>query len=197
MDAFWSGTDLSTIDEFNEGDFSFALVVNLKEEYKFRVSVWKPFAMHKDVELDIIGAEKRFPKKLVDEVMELCNKPEVKSYKGIGGQRTLWHMHGMRNKKDDPIDIDSLINEPEAADYTQAYQLMTKLIDGACAGTVKYAQYSQEINEFNNRATEQDTGVLIGKLTQKDWEESILTTTPANHIIDTDDSFGYHSRWGI
>ena len=29
MAAFWSGTDLTAIDEFNEGDFSFALVVNL------------------------------------------------------------------------------------------------------------------------------------------------------------------------
>ena len=30
MQAFWSGTDLATIDEFQDGDFSFALVVNLK-----------------------------------------------------------------------------------------------------------------------------------------------------------------------
>ena len=35
MSAFWSGTDITAIDECNEGDFSFALVVNLKGEYKF------------------------------------------------------------------------------------------------------------------------------------------------------------------
>jgi len=53
MAAFWSGTDLKAIDEFDEGDFSFALVVNLKEEYKFRVSVWKPFEVHEDQTLEI------------------------------------------------------------------------------------------------------------------------------------------------
>ena len=33
MGAFWSGTDLSTIEEYSDGDIGFALVVNLKEEY--------------------------------------------------------------------------------------------------------------------------------------------------------------------
>ena len=55
MSAFWSGTDTNTIDEFSDGDFSFALVVNLKEEYKFRVSVWKPIEVHEDVDLDTLG----------------------------------------------------------------------------------------------------------------------------------------------
>jgi len=73
MGAFWSGTDLTAIEEFNEGDFSFALVINLKEEYKMRVSVWKPVEMHKDVDLNIIGAEKTVPKKILDEVKENCS----------------------------------------------------------------------------------------------------------------------------
>ena len=32
MSAFWSGTDLTAIDEYSDGDFSFALVINLKQE---------------------------------------------------------------------------------------------------------------------------------------------------------------------
>ena len=50
MKAFWSATDLKAIDEYKDGDFSFSLVVNLDQEYKFRVSIWKPFEMHEDVE---------------------------------------------------------------------------------------------------------------------------------------------------
>ena len=63
MDAFWSGTDLTAIKEYSDGDFSFALVVNLKEEYKFRVSVWKPLEVHEDVDLTIITKEKKIPQK--------------------------------------------------------------------------------------------------------------------------------------
>ena len=33
MSAFWSGTDINAINEFSDGDLSFALVVNLKGEY--------------------------------------------------------------------------------------------------------------------------------------------------------------------
>ena len=200
MDAFWSGTDLSTIDEFSDGDFSFALVVNLKEEYEFRVSLWKPFELHKDVELNIITKEKKFPNKLVEEVNLLCNKPEpIKyTYNKQTNQTGLWDRFSKRRPFDKVIDVDSLLtDEPEAADYTAAYSLMNGLIDGACDGTVKYSEYCAALKEFNDRATEQQTGIMIGKMSKKDWEEAVLTTTPANHIIDTDDSFGYHSRWGI
>jgi len=73
MAAFWSGTDKTAIDEFNDGDFSFALVVNLKGEYKFRVSVWSPVEVHEDVDLEVIRP-KRCNKKMRKEVEELCSK---------------------------------------------------------------------------------------------------------------------------
>ena len=76
MKAFWSATDLKAIEEYNDGDFSFSLVVNLRQEYKFRVSLWKPFEMHEDVELTIINSKvNKVPKKIVDEVAKLCTKP--------------------------------------------------------------------------------------------------------------------------
>ena len=72
MSAFWSGTDISSIEEYGEGesDLSFALVVNLKEEYKCRVSVWKPVEIHQDVELNIISNEANveIPLEIVTEV---------------------------------------------------------------------------------------------------------------------------------
>ena len=73
MSAFWSSTDLTAIDEFKDGDFSFALVVNLKGEYKFRVSVWSPVEAHQDVDLEVIRP-KRCSKKMKEEVEELCSK---------------------------------------------------------------------------------------------------------------------------
>ena len=75
MAAFWSSTDLKAIDEFNEGDISFALVVNLKEEYKFRVSIWKPIEVHQDVEIEILGQPvAKIPKAIENEVNKHCTK---------------------------------------------------------------------------------------------------------------------------
>ena len=48
MGVFWSSTDIKGINEYSDGDLSFALVVNLKRENKFRASMWKPVVMHED-----------------------------------------------------------------------------------------------------------------------------------------------------
>ena len=84
MDAFWSGTDLSSIDEYGEGesDVSFALVVNLKEEYKCRISVWKPVEVHQDIELNIIDdtPEIEIPLEIVTEVKAKCRTRSLSSY---------------------------------------------------------------------------------------------------------------------
>ena len=83
MGAFWSGTDLSSIDEYGEGesDLSFALVVNLKEEYKCRISVWKPLEVHQDVELEIVGEKDvEIPLEIVTEVKAKCRVRSLSSY---------------------------------------------------------------------------------------------------------------------
>ena len=76
MSAFWSGTDTSTIDEYKDGDLSFALVVNVKGDYKCRVSLWKPFVVHQDVELNIINdiSGYKIPRKIETEVVEACTQ---------------------------------------------------------------------------------------------------------------------------
>ena len=76
MGAFWSGTDLKAIDEFKDGDLSFALVVNLKREYVMRVSIWQPVEMHKDVTLEIVDTE--IAEEITKEVEELCEKESAK-----------------------------------------------------------------------------------------------------------------------
>ena len=99
MGAFWSGTDTSTIDEYSDGDFSFALVVNLKEEYKFRVSVWQPIETHEDVEITILNNERKVSKSIIKEVNKLCSKESYARSKGIVkssnykhlGQTSLWN----------------------------------------------------------------------------------------------------------
>ena len=90
MGAFWSGTDLNAIEEMADGKYSFSLVVNLKNEYKFRVSVWEPIEVHQDIEInkvyDMINVDK--------EVKATCSKPEYakpKSTYGINNQLSMYH----------------------------------------------------------------------------------------------------------
>ena len=121
MGAFWSGTDLATIDEFNKGDMSMSLVVNLKEEYKFRVNVWHPIEVYKDVEINIEGRdERKVPKSITREVKALCeeDKPIMSaasySYRNgwgkYNGQTSLFKV-----KKDEVIDIDNVVKSKDEA----------------------------------------------------------------------------------
>ncbi len=75
MGAFWSGTDLNAIQQSKHSDVSFSLVVNLKEEYLFRVSIWEPLEVHVDVEISIEGKDD-IPKYIINDVESLCSKPE-------------------------------------------------------------------------------------------------------------------------
>ena len=88
MDAFWSGTDLSSIDEYGEGesDLSFALVVNLKQEYKCRISVWKPVVVHQDIELKVIDdtSEIEIPLEILTEVKAKCRTRSIISNSKTG-----------------------------------------------------------------------------------------------------------------
>ncbi len=200
MQAFWSGTDLATIDEFQDGDFSFALVVNLKEEYKCRVSIWKPFAMHTDVELNILTTANKYSKNMVDEVKEKCSKPNMltKGYHKTAPEQSmpLWSRH-----QSIPINADSLV-DTKSYDYTEAYVLIHNLQKKQADGSLKYTQYLKAVEDFNNKAIEESSGTTIKLLTKEDWESSNLITTPNDHITEDDteeynNSYGYHQRWGI
>ena len=87
MDAFWSGTDLTEIDAWKNNSFSLALVVNLKEEYKFRVSVWKAgnldLSQHYDIPLNICRDNGvSITNKMKEDYKELCE--DKHSYVGYG-----------------------------------------------------------------------------------------------------------------
>ena len=89
MGAFWSSTDLNAIEEMAAGKYSFSLVVNLKQEYKFRVSVWEPIEVHQDIEItrvyDMMDVD--------NEVKATCAKPEYSKPKRdySTGQLSMYH----------------------------------------------------------------------------------------------------------
>ena len=169
MAAFWSGTDLKAIDEFNEGDVSFALVINLKEEYKFRVSVWRPIEVHEDVEFEIINyPESKIPKTVQNEVEKLCTKetPVVSSgwkngwghttgYKLTGNQQqaTLWDNTKPSTNDSLTIPHDSevgLMSPTQLQDYVGLLEDVKRLNQAYINGEIKYNAYKMKINAINS-----------------------------------------------
>ena len=79
MGAFWSGTDDKAIDEFSDGDISFALVVSWKDhpdEHILRISQWDPEEHHTDTEFNIANKPEynHIAKSIVKEVEKKCSQ---------------------------------------------------------------------------------------------------------------------------
>ena len=161
MSVFWSPTDLKGIEEYSDGDMSFALVVNLKRENKFRVSLWKPVAMYLDTELELLGqGEKDVPKKIVDEVNELCN---AKTYHTHKKGKTTYNHYQTRMFDDNGYDIyaENRINHGigpnlprstnlESKDYNTCCEFMIDIIDSLVSEGMEHSKYFKEVEKFNN-----------------------------------------------
>ena len=145
MEAFWSGTDENEINAWANDSFSLALVINLKEEYKFRVSLWKasglPVAQHYDIPLTI----ERENKVIINDKMktlykELC-KEEVSTNISHFNQTAFGY-----RRRNAFVNEDSLLIENA---YEQALEEVEKLNDGFVDGTIKMGFYKKSLKKLN------------------------------------------------
>ena len=151
MSAFWSGTDTNTMEEYSSGDWSAFLVVNIRQEYKFRVCIWNPIEAHEDIELNILDAKpKKLPKGITDTVSKLCNKPTT----SITTYNCNW-----RNPKQT-----SLYSGGEWGGYN--YHGYSYSRNGNTYDNKLLTATVEIIDEFNSLYTE-------GEFTFKDWLKSI------------------------
>ena len=175
MGVFWSSTDIKGIEEYSDGDMSFALVVNLKKENKFRISMWKPVIMHLDTELQIMGTKtSTVPKKIVDEVEALCDKPtpyvnpyagkkwdnrtqgnlfKTSKYKSFnrGYMDTSDYGEYAEGKMNHGIDTGIEVNEFLGREYNHCYGFLVDLIDSLVNEGMEYEEYTRTLNKFNDR----------------------------------------------
>ena len=193
MDAFWSGTDLTAIKEYSDGDFSFALVVNLKEEYKFRVSVWKPLEVHEDVELTIIYKEKKIPKRIQDEVSDKCSqitntykstvyrngKWEDKYSVGKSSQMTLMDMESTKVgglKSNSELSGDS-------EDYIYAYGMVDEMNKRYCDGRLTYEGWIRMAKDVNKLLDNTyDSPYRVELVTEDVLSDQVMISTPHEYI---------------
>ena len=180
MQAFWSGTDLDTIDEFKDGDFSFALVVNLKEEYKCRISVWKPVEVHEDVDLEIVDP-KAGRTELDKEVKDLCS--EERLYKGAV-QNHLWNRNGTTIGTYNSRNVDESSDNEEILEYlTEACEdilhKMTYGVDG-------FKNMCAKFKKINTKMKKIKASYKLDPPKKED-ADMIYTSEPYHFIIPAND----------
>ena len=176
MAAFWSGTDTNTMTEYKNSHWSAFLVVNVREEYKFRVQYWHPYEIGEDIELNIMtnkAKERAIPKAILKEIEDKCSERVISSYKHTHnsysyngyGQATLWNNQAKERAKS--AGLEELIDEYESSELTgYSYHgvgatiqespisfLVEQLEQGNekyCEGSITYEKYAKAIQEFND-----------------------------------------------
>ena len=177
MGAFWSGTDTETMKEYSKGDWSAFLVVNIREEYKFRICVWNPIEAYKDTELNIINAKpKVISKTIKDSVSKLCSKPVTAITTNnkkwdTGEQTSLYNQgygyYGYDYYKDIPshkvyneLKDDSLFNT--TVDH------ITNMNDLYTEGLFTFKDWFNEVKSWNKKLKEKKASFSISEFTENE-----------------------------
>tara|TARA_R100000781_G_scaffold57629_1_gene37222 strand:+ start:117 stop:1043 length:927 start_codon:yes stop_codon:yes gene_type:complete len=181
MDAFWSGTDLKEIDAWENDSFSLALVINLKEEYKFRVSVWKAGGLEINQHYDIpLSIERSAKTKVTDKMKtlyeELCDSPSTIVNSGYhwnrGTQMGINYNNRMLNTKE----REERINLESA--YSQTIEQLDNLNDAFMDSSLNLRQYKKELKKVNKTLRDKKLPfkAIIPDGNKNDIIQSLMTT---------------------
>ena len=187
MAAFWSGTDLATINDYEGSDLSFALVVNLKGEYKFRISVWEPFEMHKDVELTIMGKAACIPAKINAEVTDLCSKPvDHWTARGVNSENGYYKEYKRTSylSSDQQTTIfPDTAEEKMMKEYNYLLELQADFQDKLIDGQLVYSKYLSGISNLNEQLEKRGSEFRL-KQFPNPIEDTLYTEMPDAFITD-------------
>ena len=184
MSAFWSGTDENEIDAWKNTSYSLALVINLKEEYKFRVSFWRmnglPVEQHVDTNLtierkepniNITPAMSKQYKELCEDKVSLVNtwNNHVTSKNGhlnYHNQTNIWQRETDLNLEDR---YDSMLEE------------ITSLQESFLDGTCDMKNYNEFVKELNAECKKKKFPFKIKdfKLSKVKLHEKLMTIFPS------------------
>ena len=159
MGAFWSGTDEKEIDAWKNSSYSLALVINLREEYKFRVSFWQmnglPIEQHIDTNLTI---EREQPRINITSDMK-------KQYEELCEERTIiqsWVNHNAVNVRNGYLKYNSQTNiwenEKKLLDegrYNALIEDISVIQDSFLDGTSKIKEFRNSLKIINNECIKQ------------------------------------------
>ena len=129
-----------------------------KEEYKFRISIWKPIEVAQDVELNIIGKEERkLSERMIKEVKDLCEKETPVTYLNNhnirqGTQAALWEDVWGDTIEDDPNNIDK--------------QEITEMLFNSCS-------YDPELEKLVHAIDDTSSKFVDGEIDLDTWHKRL------------------------
>ena len=189
MGAFWSGTDNKEIEAWKNNSFSLALVINLKEEYLFRVSFWKtnglPMEQHVDTTLTIERAQPliKITETMKKKYEELCSSPQIVRHSNVSGwggtymygnQQNIW-----QNNKE--LEIEKY--------YEQALEKASDLQDGFVDGTIQLKEWKKGVKKVNKACKDKKLPfrMIDWKFNKNQLLNKLMTAMP-NELFDWDDN---------
>ena len=213
MDAFWSGTDLKEIDAWENDSFSLALVINLREEYKFRISVWNagniPIEQHFDTTLNILREDKRIKPTKKDKELyeELCSdKHQVTTWNRGGYINYNYGGHNQMNLGENIINREkSLIIEKR---FENAVEKLEEAIDAFMDSSLTLKALKEKVTSMNKICTDNKLPFSIDNEIFKGNKQMVLNTLMSTlpmecfnyENVETEmkltGGFGYHGGWG-
>ena len=211
MNVFWSATDNKTIMSNKSDDFTVALVINVKGEWKLRVQFFEPAESEVDAELTIInGKQAKLPKAIMDEVKEKCEKPsygvgtKVWSWKNgkkveengnqmslistNGGHQVQYRQfsngygYGYYNAYDDElVDLTDVQGRPVT--YGQIVNYIDGLNGQYITTEITYGDWKKAVKGTNKQLAERKCGYRIAELKSDELDEVIYCIQPAQFVI--------------
>ena len=182
MAAFWSGTDEKEIDAWENESFSLALVINLREEYKFRVSVWKasglPIEKHFDIPLTI---ERKSSVNVTDKMKTLYKELCENETHGYGITSNTRQSHFNYNQHFTRVNNSNLIMEDA---FSQTIDKLDSINDVFMDGSISVKQYKNELKKINDilKTKNYPFEIDIPKSNKEELLNMIMVTTSGDMI---------------
>lgn len=179
MNAFWSGTDLNAIQQSKHSDVSFSLVVNLKEEYLFRVSIWEPVEVHVDVEIEIEGKDD-IPKYIINDVESLCSKPKPVSIVKTGKSKYEYGGYGLSypDKMQTVLDLDTKSQDTELVNLEA--KLDNILLD--YMDKDDYKKYKSKVKKLNKSLEADGSQLRVGIVSEENIDVVVHSADADSYI---------------
>ena len=187
MGAFWSGTDLKEINAWKNNSFSLALVVNLKQEYVFRVSVWSasgiPIEKHYDIPLDIERTSKiKITEKMKTLYEELCDDGSISNVVSYqNGKR--WNGYGYQTNL-----------YKGKSDYDKYHDIkisIENLVDSFMTEEITFEGFKEELGKQNKKCKNLPFKIRKLKTNKNDTLTALMTTSPEEFFDFEDNSLKF------
>ena len=183
MGAFWSGTDTNEIEAWKNKSYSLALVINLKEEYLFRVSFWQnsglPIEQHIDTTLTI---ERETPKINITKAMK-------KQYEELCDNKISNVVHGGWHMNQQHLWDTSKKPHKYEKDYNMLIEAIESIQDEFVSGTLSYPEFKKNVKKLNKQAKDRKLPFRMKNLKETAPELlNLLITKMPNELVDYDNN---------